>query len=83
MKPLQLKKIQNDAINLCNSEKELLIDKDDFQKLFYVAYCITIHSSQGETFNESYTIYDWERLDKRLRYVALTRASDISYINIV
>ena len=32
--------------------------------------------------NEPYTIYDWNLLDERLRYVALTRASDISYINI-
>ena len=40
-------------------------------------YCITAHPSQGDTFNESYTIiYDWERLDKQLCNinVALTRA---------
>jgi len=78
--------INNETPIICkinNEEKELEIDIKDFQSIFYVAYCITIHSSQGETFNESYTIHDWEKLDKRLRYVALTRSSNLSYINIV
>ena len=74
-----INKIKNEIILISNEEKELEIDIKDFQSIFYVAYCITIHSSQGETFNESYTIHDWEKLDKRLRYVALTRSSNLSY----
>ena len=53
-----INKIVDDNINISNESKELVIHKDDFQSLFYVAYCITIHSSQGETFNEPYTIHD-------------------------
>ena len=78
-----INKIKNEIILISNEEKELEIDIKDFQSIFYVAYCITIHSSQGETFNEPYTIHGWEKLDKRLRYVALTRSSNLSYINIV
>ena len=77
-----INKIVDDNINISNDVKELVVHKDDFQKLLYVAYCITIHSSQGETFTEPYTIHDWNILDKHLRYVALTRSSNIEYINI-
>ena len=72
----------NETIITFNEEKEIEIYIKDFQNIFYVAYCITIHSSQGETFNEDYTIYDWEKLDIHLRYVALTRATDIKNINV-
>ena len=63
--------------------KELTVSKDEFQNLFYVAYCITIHSSQGSTYNEPYTIHDWERLNKKLKYVSLTRSTNINNINII
>ena len=75
-------KIVDDNINVSNDSKELVIHKDDFQEIFYVAYCITIHSSLGERFKEPYTIHNWNILDKHLRYVALTRSSNIEYINI-
>ena len=55
----------------------------DFQRLFYVAYCITVHKSQGETYNEPYTIHEFERFDGRLKYVALSRATDFRLINIL
>ena len=44
---------------------------------------ITIHKSQGASFNFPYTIHEWNRLNKRLRYVALTRATDKKFINII
>ena len=75
--------ILDNQITISNNEKELIINAQDFQSIFNAAYCITIHSSQGETFNEPYTIYDWNILDKRLRYVALTRSSDLSNVNIL
>ena len=68
---------------ISNADKQVQIEVKDFQQLFYVAYCITIHSSQGETFDENYTIHDWDKLNKHLRYVALTRATDIKNINII
>ena len=78
-----IKKIKDDNIHISSEFKDdIIIHKDEFQETFYLAYSITIHSSQGETFNESYTMYDWNLIDERLRYVAETRASDISYINI-
>ena len=51
--------------------------------MFRVAFCITVHKSQGETYSDNYTIHEFERFDGRLKYVALSRATDFSLINIV
>jgi ATP-dependent exoDNAse (exonuclease V) alpha subunit len=58
------------------------ININEFQDLFNVAFCMTIHRAQGQTFNENYSIYEWERLDNRLKYVSLSRATDKKYIHI-
>ena len=55
----------------------------EFNKIFYPAYAITIYASQGCTINEPYTIHEFDRLDNRARYVALSRSSKYEYINIV
>ena len=60
-----------------------MINIDKFQEYFYPAYCITIHKSQGQTYDFPYTIHEWNRLNKKLKYVALTRATDIKLINII
>jgi ATP-dependent exoDNAse (exonuclease V) alpha subunit len=62
-------------------DKKQEIKFEDFQKLFYVAYCITVHKSQGQSFNHPYTIHEFERFDDRMKYVALSRATDIKFIN--
>ena len=76
-------KYDTDIIYIKNAEKQMKIPISKFQKLFYVAYCITIHKSQGATFDFPYTIHEFYKLDKKLRYVALTRSTDIKYINII
>ena len=55
----------------------------DFQRLFNVAYCITVCRSQGSTYNHDYTLHEFDRYDNRMKYVALSRATDIKHINIV
>ena len=64
-------------------DEQLKLDIDTFHKSFYPAYCITIHKSQGCSIDEAYTIYEWSKLDCRLKYVALSRSRSLSYINIV
>ena len=61
---------------------DIKITTHDFNKYFYLAYCITIHASQGETFKDFYTIYDWERMCKRGKYVALSRGTEKNNIQI-
>ena len=41
------------------------IKTKDFHKFYYLGYCITIHASQGESFSNRYTIYDWCNLCPR------------------
>ncbi len=76
-------KVNYNRITVKNDKRKFIISGDMFQKLFYVAYAITTHKSQGETFNEPYTIHEWQHMDERLRYVALTRATTIENINIM
>ena len=42
-----IKSIYQDKIEITNENKFIEINSKDFQFLFYVAYCITIHKSQG------------------------------------
>jgi ATP-dependent exoDNAse (exonuclease V) alpha subunit len=55
----------------------------DFQKLFRVGFCITVHSSQGATFDEEYTIHEFEKFDTSLKYTALSRTTKKEYVNIL
>ena len=64
-------------------DKVLSFSQKDFANLFYPAYCITIHCSQGCTIKEPYTIHEFKRLNSRLRYTALSRASKFEHINIL
>jgi nucleoside-triphosphatase THEP1 len=76
-------KIHFDYITILNDKKKIIIEKKDFQKLFYVAYAVTCHSSQGDTINEPYSIHEWERMSLKMKYVALTRSTKKEYINII
>ena len=45
----------------------------DFIELFALNYCSTTHKAQGETIEEDFTIYDWEKMNTKCRYTALSR----------
>ena len=80
-----------DNIVVCHSERT---DNDDkpyihvfsiksecLQKVMCVNYCSTVHKCQGETINEDFTIWNWNKMSKRLRYTAMSRATRPSQIN--
>ena len=50
--------------------------------MFYVAFCITCHKSQGQTFEKEYYIHEWSKFDSRLKYIALSRATEKENIHI-
>ena len=58
---------------------------DAFQKMFCVAYCITVHKSQGCSFDHPYSIYKFynKRFDNRPKYVPLSRATDLKLTHIL
>ena len=80
-----IKSIKNGVITLENIEGLKVVNSDEFQKLFYVAFAITCHKSQGLTFNHPYTIHEFDnkKFDDRLKYVALSRTTKKEYINII
>jgi hypothetical protein len=63
-------------------ERILDINIFKFNKIFFPAYAITVYASQGCTINQPYTIHEYERLNRRARYVALSRSSKLEFINI-
>ena len=67
-------------VQLEDGEHMLDIPFKEFQKLFYPAYCITVHSSQGSTFKHKFTIHEWSRYCDRMKYVALSRATCVDNI---
>ena len=80
----EITKIDNETITFTNDFKNepIEVDVKDFHNFFYLAYCITIHASQGDTFTSQYTIYDWEKMSKRAKYVAMSRGNNIDNIQI-
>jgi hypothetical protein len=76
-------KINTQEITFKIDGNEIIIQKDEFQKLFRVGYAFTVHSCQGLTINQLYTIHEWERMHQRLKYVALSRSSSYENINII
>jgi ATP-dependent exoDNAse (exonuclease V) alpha subunit len=80
-----VKQIKDKKIILNDEDNEVVVDINKFHKYFYLGFCITIHASQGETFTEPYTIYDWgfKHFCNKAKYVALSRATSIKNIQIV
>lgn len=60
----------------------LEVDYAELAYRFYPGYCITVHSSQGMTFREPYTIHDWDfvHMKGRGRYVAMSRGQRIGQV---
>ena len=63
-----------------NDRLELEITHNDF-KLFDLAYCITVHCSQGSTYNFPYSIYEYRFYDKKLLYTAMSRSTEKANIH--
>ena len=78
-------KIDDKNFTIINSSNEKIeIEIKDFHKNFYPGFCITVYASQGETYKDKYTIYDWnfEHFCNKAKYVAMSRSSDINNIQI-
>mgnify|MGYP003671146255 FL=1 len=67
-------------IKLSYEDNQITMSKEDVYKNFYSGYAISIHKSQGDTYSNQYTIWDWDKLsgerklNRKLRYVAQSRS---------
>lgn len=74
----------NEKVLIVNSVNEkFYFGYEDFEKYFDCAYCLTVHKSQGSTYNFSYTVYEWGMMDNKMKYTALSRATCGKLINIL
>jgi hypothetical protein len=73
------------SITLTRKNEELTINIKDFTKHMDIAYCLTVHSAQGLTIDEEYTIHEWDhkKLPDGFLYTALTRGTCLSNINLM
>ena len=51
---------ENEWIIITDNEFEIDIPFEEFQKMFYPAYCITCHKSQGQTYDHQSTIHQFD-----------------------
>ena len=58
--------VDNQEITIQNDRNEITIESSEFQKLYSVGYSFTIHACQGMSIETPYTIWEWERLNKKL-----------------
>ena len=58
------------------------IPMKSFLYTFAMAYCTTVHKRQGDTIDEPFTIYEWSKFDKKLKYTAFSRATCRAYVQI-
>jgi hypothetical protein len=76
--------LSKETFSIMNDDVTQEIKIEKFHQFFYLGFCITIHASQGETFNTKYTIYDWNftRFCEKAKYVAMSRGTNINNIQI-
>ena len=67
--------IQTKELTITNDRNEIVINAENFQYLFRIGYAFTTHSSQGLSIDKSYTIHEFNRMSKKLKYVALSRSN--------
>ena len=67
-------KRDDEIIVITDGERYIEIPKNEFQSMFQVAFCMTTHKAQGQTFKTEYQIHEWHLMDSRLKYVALSRS---------
>ena len=70
-------------VTMKNDRNEVTVHAENFQKLFRIGYAFTTHSSQGLSIDQPYTIHEFNRMSKKLKYVALSRSTKHEYINIM
>jgi hypothetical protein len=79
--------VVNEKIYIINDrlEEHIIMTVKEFRTHFLPAFCITIHKSQGETYNFPYTIHEWShpRMTYRMKYVAMSRATGSEHVRII
>ena len=76
-----VKPTKNTLTITSDTNEQIEITKSEFQKMFDLAFCVTCHRMQGSTITVAYGIYDWDIMEEKCKYVAITRGTKIENIN--
>ncbi len=77
-KEVVLRYVEDDADA---EEKLITIPAPELTHLFAPSYAISCHRAQGSSISEPFGIFDWDKMDDKLKYVALSRSRKLKYIN--
>ena len=77
-----IESVSNESLVVKSGNDTFQMNTKDFHKFYYLGFCLTIHASQGESFSDRYTIYDWYQLEPRAKYVAMSRGTNVNNIQI-
>ncbi len=71
---------RNITLTATAREFQVTIPASHFSKYLYPGFCITVHTSQGETYDHPYTIHEWSRYSRAMKYVSLSRATKLKHV---
>ena len=74
---------EKNEVIITDDLNEKTIPFDQMSRLFYPAYCVTCHRYQGSTIDKPFSIYEWQKMDKKLRYTAVTRSTQFEFLSII
>ena len=77
-------KVDSMAVWLKRDENEVIeFGHKFFLETFELAFAITVHCSQGLSIDEAFSIWEWEKFSKKMKYTAITRARRYNHINLI
>jgi hypothetical protein len=71
------------SFELESEDGPITVSDVEFGQNFVLAYCITVHKSQGKTVDEAYTIHEFEMMGDKLAYTALSRTTDFNKVTVI
>ena len=71
-----------ESITLENDRTQIEIHRLDLSTFFNLSFATTVHKSQGDSINENFTIWEWNKMNKRMKYTALSRATCAEIVSI-
>jgi hypothetical protein len=73
---------QADGITFMERQREITVPIGELQENFRLGYACTVHSCQGDTIKEPFTIWEWDRMSRQLRYTAVGRAEMMHQVHV-
>lgn len=64
-------------------QEEITLPITEFAKNFDLGYAMTVHRSQGMTIRTKYTIHEYNKMGRKMKYVAISRTSNIQNIRMM